>query len=196
MYPAAPEPVLQAAAALQFRAMILIYVVLATDRFTEYDAHYFPDERIAITRLSEPKNYGLSGTANQTVLCAELPCSQTDPVWTASDETLKQRVLSSLEAAGLPVTVPVVEVAVRRLPQAYPIYTRDYRDNFDRIDNWINTITNVVTFGRQGLFAHDNTHHALAMSYALNECLDDSGVLDRSKWQAHRQEFKRHVVED
>jgi protoporphyrinogen oxidase len=196
MSPAAPEHVVQAASALQFRAMTLIYLVLATDRFTEYDAHYFPDSRIAITRLSEPKNYGLAGPPNRTVLCAELPCSRVDPAWTASDETLKQIVLSSLEAAGLPVRAPVIEVAARRLPQAYPVYTRDYRENFDRIDKWIGTVANVVTFGRQGLFAHDNTHHALAMSYALNECLDDSGVLNTQKWREHRKAFTRHVVED
>src|SRR5207248_1632785 len=60
MIPAAPPNVLAAAAALRFRAMILIYLVLETDRFSEYDAHYFPDAEVGITRLSEPKNYGLA----------------------------------------------------------------------------------------------------------------------------------------
>src|SRR5579863_5758478 len=41
--PAAPESVLAAACALKFRAMILIYLVLGTEQFTEYDAHYFPE---------------------------------------------------------------------------------------------------------------------------------------------------------
>ena len=51
--PAEPLP----AAALDFRAMILIYLVLDQDRFSEYDAHYFPGADIPISRLSEPKNY-------------------------------------------------------------------------------------------------------------------------------------------
>ncbi len=58
--PAAPGPVLEAARRIEFRAMILVYLVLEQDRFTEYDAHYFPEPHIRISRLSEPKNYGLT----------------------------------------------------------------------------------------------------------------------------------------
>ena len=71
--PAAPAHILAAADALRYRAMILIYLVLETDRFTEYDAHYFPAADMPITRLSEPKNYSLSPAPGVTVLCAELP---------------------------------------------------------------------------------------------------------------------------
>lgn len=194
--PAAPDAVLGSAAALEFRAMILIYLVLGTDQFTEYDAHYFPDAGVPITRLSEPKNYGLATLPGLTVLCAELPCSQQDPVWRAPDHELGTLMKSALEAAGLPVKAQIHTVCSRRLPQAYPIYTRQYREHFDRVDSWLNSIEGIVTFGRQGLFAHDNTHHALAMSYALNRCLSDDAVLDRNRWADCRLEFQKHVVED
>jgi len=39
----APKEVQDAANAIEFRGMILIYLVLETDQFTEYDAHYFPE---------------------------------------------------------------------------------------------------------------------------------------------------------
>jgi hypothetical protein len=87
-------------------------------------------------------------------------------------------------------------VAVRRLAQAYPIYTRSYREHFDRIDRWVSGVDGLLTFGRQGLFAHDNTHHTLAMAYAAEECLADDGTLDRERWAAHRREFESHVIED
>lgn len=194
--PAAPSEVLASACALRFRAMILIYLVLDADRFTEFDAHYFPDAGIAITRLSEPKNYGLAGIPGRTVLCAELPCSVEDPVWRADDAGLAKLAIEALDSAGLPLRCRVVSVASRRLSQAYPIYTRDYGAHFDRIDRWIGGIPGLITFGRQGLFAHDNTHHALAMAYALDSCLDDRGSFDRTRWEGHRQAFRHHVVED
>jgi len=194
--PAPPDDVLAAAAALRSRAMLLIYLVLETERFTEFDAHYFPDAGVAITRLSEPKNYGLAELPGRTVLCAELPCSTSDAVWNASDDELGRLVKDSLAAAGLPVRAPLGQVAVRRLPHAYPIYTRDYREHFDRLDRWVSGIEGLITFGRQGLFVHDNTHHTLAMAYALSECLDDKGRLDRARWESRRREFERHVVED
>jgi len=194
--PAAPESVLAAACALKFRSMILIYLVLGTEQFTEYDAHYFPETGIPITRLSEPKNYGLVSNPGRTVLCAELPCSVEDPLWRASDRELAGVCTQSLAQANLPVGCQILEITTRRLAQAYPIYTRDYREHFECVDNWLNGIGGLVTFGRQGLFAHDNTHHALAMAYALDGCLRDDGSLDQAQWAACRTEFQKHVVED
>ena len=138
----------------------------------------------------------LADAPGRTVLCAELPCSVEDAVWRASDAELAKLMSKALEAAGLPLGCPVESVATRRLAQAYPIYTRDYREHFDRMDAWLGGIEGLVTFGRQGLFAHDNTHHALAMAYALDSCLDGEGRLDRTRWESCRQAFREHVVED
>src|SRR5436853_7270337 len=96
--------VLEAAGRMSFRAMILIYLVLDQDRFTEYDAHYFPEERIPISRLSEPKNYsGISEPSDRTVLCAELPCDVASAPWTMSDAELGDLVRNSLRDAGIPI---------------------------------------------------------------------------------------------
>lgn len=194
--PAAPEAVRQAAEALRFRAMLLIYLVLETEQFTEYDAHYFPGLDVGITRLSEPKNYGLAALPGRTVLCAELPCFPGDAIWNASEEELGQTVKTALEAAGLPVRVPVSQVVVKRLRQAYPVYLRGFGQHFECMDSWLNGLDGILTFGRQGLFAHDNTHHALAMAYAADGCLDDDGLLNRRKWTEYRHAFESHVVED
>jgi protoporphyrinogen oxidase len=194
--PAASPEVLAAAAALRFRALILTYLVLETEQFSEFDAHYFPEAGIAISRLSEPKNYGLAPLPGRTVLCAELPCSPQDAVWKASDQELAGVVLDSLARAGQPVRVPVRRVAVRRLPQAYPVYARDYRQHFQCLDRWVNGVEGLLTFGRQGLFVHDNAHHTLAMAYALGECVGADGRFDRGRWGEHRRQFETFVVED
>jgi protoporphyrinogen oxidase len=194
--PQAPDDILASACALKFRSMILIYLLLETDRFTEFDAHYFPDAGIAITRLSEPKNYGLARLPGHTVLCAELPCSTEEPVWRKSDDELAKLVTDALAVAGVPVRCRILKVASRRLAQAYPIYHRDYQGHFDRLDEWVNGIEGLVSFGRQGLFAHDNTHHALAMAYALDGCIRDDASLDQERWAACRLSFREHVVED
>ncbi len=65
--PAAPADVVAAARALEFRAMLLVYLVLEREQFTAYDAHYFPEPHIRISRLSEPKNYSLTGPRGRTV---------------------------------------------------------------------------------------------------------------------------------
>ena len=196
LHPAVPDAVLAAARGIEFRAMILVYLVLEQDRFSEYDAHYFPEAEIRISRLSEPKNYGLAGMPHRTVLCAELPCSPADPEWRLADDDLGRVVTEALERARLPLAVPVKEVAVRRLRHAYPIYRAGYEARFEVIDAYLDGFANLLTFGRQGLFAHDNTHHALFMAYRAADCLGADGRLDRARWHECRRVFATHVVED
>jgi protoporphyrinogen oxidase len=195
--PAPPFDYLESARAIDYRAMILIYLVLGQDQFTEYDAHYFPEKQIRIARLSEPKNYSASKEPrNKTILCAELPCSPNDPEWCLSDAELGELMRDALSSAGLPIRAPIVQVATRRLRQAYPIYRQGYEHHFNRLDQWLSRIDGLLTFGRQGLFAHDNTHHALYMAYSAVECLDREGRFDDSRWRDFRRVFETHVVED
>lgn len=195
--PAPPDEVTKAAESISYRAMILIYIVLEQDRWTEFDAHYFPEKEIPLTRLSEPKNYSASAEPRgKTVLCGELPCSVGDDMWNASDEELGEILRNSLESCGLPVGSKVLQTVARRLPFAYPIYKIGYEAHFEVLDKWASGLERVLTFGRQGLFAHDNTHHALAMSYAAVECLGTDGSFDEERWAGYRKEFEEHVVED
>ncbi|MGH9672602.1 MAG: FAD-dependent oxidoreductase [Bryobacteraceae bacterium] len=191
-----PSAVLAAAGALRYRAMILIYLALEADQFTGFDAHYFPGGEIAITRLSEPKHYGLAGEAGRTVLCAELPCSTGDACWSATDEDLGALVVECLGRAGLPLRPRVGGIVTRRLPQAYPVYATGFRADFDRIDDWLAGLEGLLTLGRQGLFVHDNTHHTLAMAYAAAASVRDDGSLDREQWATARSAFESNVVED
>jgi protoporphyrinogen oxidase len=113
-----------------------------------------------------------------------------------SDEQLGKLLCQWLGDAGLPVTVPVVRAFTRRLPQAYPIYPVGYETHLDVIDEWLQGIKGLLTFGRQGLFVHDNTHHALYMAYAAAECFKPDGVFDWNRWREFREVFETHVVED
>jgi protoporphyrinogen oxidase len=191
-----PGEVLDAAENIDYRAMILIYLHLDVDRFTDFDAHYFPDEHSSITRLSEPKNYSdLTDPVGCTSLCAELPCAAGDEYWRMDDEALGRLVENDLRNAGLALARPPVAVQTRRLAQAYPIYLQGYERHFRKLDQWADTLPALLTYGRQGLFAHDNTHHALAMAYAAVDCLEPEGF-DDSLWADYRKKFETHVVED
>jgi protoporphyrinogen oxidase len=189
-------PPAQGTNGLGYRAMVLIYVVLEAEHFTEFDAHYFPESHIRISRMSEPKRYGLAARPGRTVLCAELPCAFRGEEWSMSDADLLALFRRDIEHAGLGPLPPVAAVHVERLPHAYPMYTEGYRVAFDALDAWASAIDGLVTFGRQGLFVHDNTHHTMAMAYALADCLQPSGALDRGAWAAARKSFESNVVED
>ena len=196
---AAPAPSAEALAAagrLEFRAMLLAYLVLDVDRYSAFDAHYLPEAWTPVTRVSEPKNYrDGDDPPGRTVLCAELPCVRDDALWRASDEELGELAASALAGAGLPRPRPV-ETVVRRLPFVYPVYSLGYEAAVSALDGWAEAQPRLLTFGRLGLFVHDNTHHALAMARAAADALQPDGSFDDAAWAAARERFARHVVED
>lgn len=193
----APDPqVLDAASRIDFRAMALVYLQLDVDQFTTTDAHYFPEANVRVTRVSEPKNYfGLGEPKGTTVLCGEYPCAVDDEIWSASDDALGERMGRDLATAGIPLPRKPIAVHVRRLRQAYPIYLNGYEHPLAELDAWAEREPNLLVYGRQGLFAHDNTHHALFMAYAAADCLVGDRF-DQAKWSEYRKIFATHVVED
>jgi hypothetical protein len=84
----------------------------------------------------------------------------------------------------------------RKLRFAYPVYDKAYEANFTTMDNWLARIPGLLTFGRQGLFAHDNTHHAMTMAFAAVDCFNAKGEFNWPRWSEYRKEFEKHVVED
>ncbi len=197
MEPSPPEMISEALKKIKYRSMILVYLLLEQDRFSEYDAHYFPELDIPISRISETKNYYNSQEpAGYTVLCAELPCTGDGPEWNMTDDELGEIVCKCLESADIPVTAPVNRVITRRIHHAYPMYQLGYEEYFDGIDEWLGEVENLISFGRQGLFVHDNIHLALFMAYAAAKCMGDDGHFDRSMWKEYRKVFINQVVED
>jgi protoporphyrinogen oxidase len=110
----------------------------------------FPEENVAVTRLSEPKNYPRrKEPQGRTVLCAEIPCQVDDELWGMSDEEIGRRVADDLARAGIPLPRPPVRVLTRRLKQAYPIYPTGYEVPFGVLDDWADSLPNFLLYGRQ-----------------------------------------------
>jgi protoporphyrinogen oxidase len=183
---------------LRHRAMVLVWLVVDRPCWTEFDAHYLPDPRHPVARLSEPKNYrdSVDDPRDITVLCAEVPCWEGDELWTASDADLGALVADALASEGLPPVAPVA-VEAARLPRVYPMYPPGFEWELARAEAVVAGAPSVATLGRQGLFVPDNSHHALAMGRAAAACLHPDGAgIDHEAWAAARAGFRTNVVED
>jgi protoporphyrinogen oxidase len=182
---------------LAFRSMVLVYLVHEGGRWTEFDAHYLPARDTPLTRISEPANYrdSASDPSGRSVVCAELPCAIGDEWWRRSDDELAWVVTESLSRTGLP-PVRVAGVHVVRVPVVYPVYRVGYEQQLARLGAWADGHSRLITLGRNGLFAHDNTHHALVMARDAVAALRPDGSVDRTAWSAALRRFATHVVED
>ncbi len=205
--PAPSAQVVGDASGLLFRAMVLVYLVHEGGRWTPYDAHYVPTSATPVSRLSEPLNYreSLDDPTDRTVVCAEIPCAVGDATWSSSDDDLVALVQDGIALLGLP-PLRLAGHEVRRVRRVYPVYRQGYRDRLAGLDAWSERLAHVTTFGRLGLFVHDNTHHAMRMGWDAVECLRTDGDpapgsaspvgMDHRCWQDARERFRRHVVED
>lgn len=195
--PAPPPAAIADAQALRFRAMLLVYVGHRGGRWTPYDAHYLPGSQTPVTRISEPANYRDSpgDPTGHSVLCAEIPCTVGDRLWSAGDGALADLVSEAIARTSLP-SLARSSVQVRRLSHVYPVYARGFADRLVGLESWAEHLPHVTTLGRSGLFAHDNSHHAMVMGLAAADCLQAGGGWDEVRWTAARAGFRGHVVED
>jgi hypothetical protein len=88
----------------------------------------------------------------------------------SDDATLTRLVVDSLAAVDLP-PVRLGRVQTHRLPHVYPVFERGYASRLAALEAWAGQLPSVTTLGRSGLFAHDNTHHAMVMAYDAADCL-------------------------
>lgn len=184
----------EAAEGLGFRALTLLYLLLARERGTHQDVHYFADEQLPANRLFEARNFlGTPGHAGRTVVGFDLPCAVGDAIWCASPEELTLRVRPALERTGL-ARVEVLEARVRRMTAAYPLYRKGFAAARERALNALSEVEGLYPLGRGGLFVHDNVHHACAAGLAVGR-LVSRGVEARG-WRRQQKPFLDTRIED
>jgi protoporphyrinogen oxidase len=97
----------------------------------------------------------------KTSLGLEYFCDENDSLWNMNDVDLIDYALSELEKIGITSRRYLISGFVLRCPNAYPVYSLDYKDNVNIIRDYLNKFSNLQTIGRSGLFHYDNSDHAI-----------------------------------
>ena len=162
--PAAAPEALTAAASLDYRGMIFLF--LALDRESVSDDHwiYIPEGKFIFNRVSEMKNFTpLAAPPGKTSLCVEISCDVDDELWGSSDDELYRRSVAGLVKCGLIRGDEVLDHFIVRARHAYPTYDLHFESNLARLAYHLSSFGNMVVCGRQGLFRYINQDHAIEM---------------------------------
>jgi protoporphyrinogen oxidase len=168
--PAPPGPVLEAAARLRFRDMVLVTLLLDQDSVSEAACTYFPDPSFEFSRAHEPRVRSRDmSPAGRTSLVVEFPCFEGDGIWTRDEGELVRGLVDRLDQVGLISRGRVAGSTVTRLRKAYPVYARDYREHSATVLRHLGRLGNLETIGRGGSFFYGHVHDFISAGAAAAE---------------------------
>lgn len=159
--PQVPQEVLNAANRLRFKPISIYGLLVKKEKCIDALYIYYRDR--VFHRVGEPKNAGLKvNPPDHTVLIVETTCEIGDDKWNGSD-IAKESIFADLEAENICKKEDVVEIHVLHGETGYPVFALGFEQYLDVVMNWVRSVPNLQTTGRQGGFKYPNMHAAMRM---------------------------------
>src|SRR5690606_590695 len=98
-------------------------------------------------------------------------CSSGDPLWAASNEDIRRMAIADFKKIDLMNKAQVLDTYIHRIPNCYPIYTRDYRQQLKVVQDYLDTLKGLSVIGRAGSFKYNNQDHSILMGMLAAENL-------------------------
>jgi len=161
--PQAPEEIVRAAGNLRHRDFILVGLIVNKSRLFPDNWIYIHSPEVQVGRIQNFKNWSAAMAPDpaKSNLGMEYFCSQGDAVWRASDAELIHMAKQELQTLGIAPASSVEDGAVFRQRKAYPVYDNEYLRNIQTIRNFLETVPNLQTIGRNGLHRYNNQDHSM-----------------------------------
>ncbi|GKS58411.1 hypothetical protein YTPLAS18_19380 [Nitrospira sp.] len=175
--PLPPSPVCDAAARLRYRDYLT--VVLVVDRDTVFPDNwiYIHSPDVKVGRIQNYKNWSpyMVPDGSKTSLGLEYFLWDKDDEWSWPDQQLIELGTRECSRLGLIDPREVVDGTVVRMEKAYPVYDQEYQRNVALIQEYLSTMRNLQTIGRNGLHRYNNQDHSMLTGlYAARNVLGEA----------------------
>lgn len=151
------------AAALRYRAFLIVVLVLDRPQIFPDQWIYVHAPGVRVGRIQNFKNWSAEMVANPstTSLGMEYFCDEGDVLWNESDRRLGELAATELESLGLAPGTKVVDRCILRQPKAYPVYDEDYKSSLAVLRGALTRIERLQTVGRNGMHRYNNMDHSM-----------------------------------
>jgi hypothetical protein len=158
-----PASVLDAANKLPYRDFLTVCVIVNKPDLFPDNWIYIHSPDVKVGRIQNFKNWSsaMVPDVSTTSLGLEYFCNEHDDFWNTPDAELIELAKRELERIGLASAQDVVDGCVFRVPKAYPIYDADYREYLAIIRQFVDSLENFQTIGRNGLHRYNNQDHSM-----------------------------------
>lgn len=191
--PPAPPEVLEAARGLNYRAFMLVSLIVSRPHLFPDNWIYIHSPEVKVGRIQNFKNWSpaMVPDASKTCLGMEYFCTQDDEMWRKSDTELIQIATQELEQLGLAKTSEIEDGVVIRQPKAYPVYDQEYPQHLKVLQNYLSTFENLQTVGRNGMHRYNNQDHSMltGLMAAKNILGYDYNLWDVNTERSYAEEF-------
>jgi protoporphyrinogen oxidase len=159
---AVPDAARAAASRLRFRHVRLLFLRLGRARMSGNASIYIPDPAFCVSRIYEPRNRSAAmAPEGETALVVEAPCFMGDAVELLPAEAFVEKVIAELAALDLLDPASVIESRQHFIPNAYPVYAKNYGADTRIIRDALSRFENLETVGRAGRFVYSHLHDQL-----------------------------------
>jgi protoporphyrinogen oxidase len=161
--PPAPPPVVNAADKLRYRDFLTVCLIVNKPDLFPDNWIYVHDPEVSVGRIQNFKNWSLDMVpdSSKTSLGLEYFCTEGDDLWNMADGELIELGKQELERIGLASAADVEDGCVFRVPKAYPMYDSEYRQYLTVVKDFVASLPNYQTIGRNGLHRYNNQDHAM-----------------------------------
>jgi len=161
--PAPPDAVLEAAARLRYRDYLTVVLIANRDRVFPDNWIYIHSPEVKMGRIQNYKNWSpeMVPDPSRTSLGLEYFLWEKDDEWNWSNERLIELGIRECARIGLIGKDEVEDGTVVRMKKAYPVYDQHYQESLATIREFLETLPNLQTVGRNGLHRYNNQDHSM-----------------------------------
>lgn len=97
----------------------------------------------------------------KTSLGLEYFCTENDDFWNQPEERLIATATEELGKLNIVDEHAILDALVFKIPHAYPVYYRGYREHLETVKRYVATLANLQTVGRGGMYQYNHMYHSI-----------------------------------
>ncbi len=163
--------ILQMCGRLNYRSLIMAYFVLGRRELFKDNWIYIHSSDVAVCRIQNYKNWSAAMVSDpdESSLGLEYFCTEGDSMWQKSDKAMIELAADELERLKISVKKDIRGAFVLRVPNAYPVYDKDYRQALKAVQDFIGGFSNLQCIGRTGMFCYNGMDHSVLTGFLAAE---------------------------
>ncbi|MBU0484649.1 MAG: FAD-dependent oxidoreductase [Proteobacteria bacterium] len=161
--PAPPAEVLAAADTLSYRSFLIVGLIINKKGLFPDQWLYIHSPEVKVGRIQNFGNWSAAMVPDpdKSSIGMEYFCTIGDTLWQTADADLIKMASAELTKLGLLDQAEIIDGTVIRQPLAYPVYDAGYNKNLLIIREFLATIGNLQTIGRNGMHRYNNMDHSM-----------------------------------